>query len=171
MKYRFGHITPWWDDSFKQLTYIYSPLKNTHDLKRWTDQGYNGKFTLNGGLYNMDQSMPDYATPFFTLFDWDNVGLVFYRMNTMDALPLHQDSYTSYVKMFNITSPSVIWRCIVFLEDWKSGHYFEIDGSAHVNWQAGDYVLWNYDVPHYAANIGLEPRYTMQITGMQRERT
>ena len=169
MKYRFGRITPWWDDSFKKLNYIYYPLKNTHDLERWTIQGYNNKFNLNGGLYNMSQPMPDYALPFFTLFYWDNVGLAFYKMNTMDALPLHQDSYTSYIKMFDISDPGIVWRCIVFLEDWKSGHYFEIDGSAYVNWRAGDYVMWNYDVPHYAANIGLEPRYTMQITGMQRK--
>jgi hypothetical protein len=24
---------------------------------------------------------------------------------------------------------------------------------------------WTYDTPHMAANIGLEPRYTLQITG------
>jgi hypothetical protein len=167
MKYRFGHVVPWWDSSFKQLDYVYYPLKNTHDLDRWNSEGYSG-FNLNGGLYNMNQTMPEYAQPFFTLFDWDNVGLAFYRMGTMEALPLHQDRYTSYIKMFNISDPKTVWRAIVFLEDWKSGHYFEIDGAAHVNWRAGDYVLWNNDVPHYAANIGLEPRYTMQITGTQR---
>jgi hypothetical protein len=168
--YKFGHITPWWNDNFKQLNYVYYPLKNTHDLTRWQQEGYTG-FNLNGELYNMSQEMPEYALPFFNLFDWKDVGLAFYRMNTMDALPLHQDSYTSYVKMFNINDPKIIWRAIVFLEDWKSGHYFEIDGIAHLNWHAGDYVMWNFDVPHYAANIGLEPRYTMQITGTQRERT
>lgn len=167
MKYRIGHVKPWWDNSFKELNYIYYPLKNTHDEDRWTNEGYKG-LTLNGGLYNMSQPMPDYAQPFFTMFDWDNVGIAFYRMDTLNALPLHVDSYTSYKKMFNITDPNVIWRCIVFLEDWKSGHYFEINGSAHMNWQAGDYILWNNDVPHYAGNFGLEPRYTMQITGMQR---
>lgn len=166
MNYRFGHVTPWWDNSFKTLNYIYYPLKNTHDEERWNNEGYN-RLTLNGGLYNMTQSMPEYAQPFFTMFDWDNVGIAFYRMNTLDALPLHVDSYTSYIKMFDV-KPAQVWRCIVFLEDWKSGHYFEIAGSAHMNWRAGDYVLWNNDVPHYAGNFGLEPRYTMQITGTQR---
>jgi kynureninase len=56
----------------------------------------------------------------------------------------------------------------VFLEDWKSGHYFEIDNVAHLNWRKGDYVLWNNDVPHFAGNFGIEPRYTMQITGTGR---
>jgi hypothetical protein len=164
MKHRFGHITPWWDDSFKNLNYVYTPLTNTHDEERWIQEGY-GALTLNGGLYSMKQVMPDYAQPFLTLFDWNSVGIAFYRMNTLDALPLHVDSYLSYRRMFNIQDPNQIWRCIIFLEDWKSGHYFEIAGAAHMNWRAGDYVMWNNDVAHFAANFGLEPRYTMQITG------
>ena len=34
-----------------------------------------------------------------------------------------------------------------------------------VNYKAGEYVLWAPDVPHAASNIGVEPRYTLQITG------
>jgi hypothetical protein len=30
---------------------------------------------------------------------------------------------------------------------------------------AGDVVVWPYDTPHMAANMGLIPRYTLQITG------
>lgn len=167
MKYKFGHVDPWWDNSFKDLNYLYTPLTNTHDLVRWINEGYRG-LNFNGGLYDMKQPMPDYAQPFFSLFDWDNVGISFFRMRTCDVLPTHADSYISYRKMFNIQDPGVIWRCIVFLEDWKSGHYMEIDGRPHLEWRRGDYVLWNYDVPHYAGNFGVEDRYTLQITGMAR---
>jgi len=31
--------------------------------------------------------------------------------------------------------------------------------------KSGDWISWNYDTPHMAANIGTEPRYTLQITG------
>lgn len=167
MKVKFGHVDPWWNDDFKQLDYKYLPIKNTYDEERWLREGYRG-VTLNGALYNMSETMPDYAQPFFTLFDWDNVGLGFFRMCTLEMFPLHQDHYISYKKLFNITDPGVIWRCIVFLEDWRSGHYMEVDGKPLVNWQRGDYVMWNYDVEHFAGNFGTDPRYTMQITGMQR---
>ena len=167
MRYEQGHMTPWWDDSFKTLDYEYRPIKNTHDAERWRREGYTG-VNLNGQLYTMPRPMPDYAAPFFTQFDWDNVGIVFFKMNTLDMLPIHKDHFISYTQLFNITDPSVIWRCVVFLEDWKSGHYFEIDGKPIVEWKRGDYVRWNYDVPHYAGNFGTEPRYTMQITGMQK---
>jgi len=168
MTYRIGHINPWWNTSFKDLDYEYYPLKNTDDEKKWIEQGYQG-LKLNGGLYNMSKPMPEYAKPFFTIWDWQNVGIAFYRQKTLEALPLHFDKYTSYVKMFDIKDPSVIWRCIVFLEDWRSGHYFEIGNSAHLNWRAGDYICWNNDEPHFAGNFGIEPKYTMQITGMQCE--
>jgi len=170
MKYRFGHISPWWDDSFKNLDYQYLPIKNTLDEERWIKEGYVN-VRLNGQTYNMqrlEQNMPEYAKPFLTMFDWDHVGLNFYRQNTLNMFPTHADCYISYRKMWNIKEPDQIWRCIVFLENWKSGHYFEIDGNPLVNWQKGDYVVWNFDVPHFAANIGIEPRYTMQITGIQR---
>jgi hypothetical protein len=166
MKYGFGHIDPWWDSSFKQLNYEYYPLKNTDDVVRWREEGYQA-LNLNGGLYDMRNPMPDYSTPFYTLFDWVNVGISFYCMRTCDVLPNHVDSFGAYKKIFNIENPDVIWRAIVFLEDWKSGHYFEIDGTPKVNWSAGDYVYWNNDVVHFAGNFGTEPRYTMQITGMK----
>jgi hypothetical protein len=51
------------------------------------------------------------------------------------------------------------------LEDWKSGHYLEVMGVPYIGWKAGQVVEWTYDAPHMAANIGLEDRYTLQITG------
>jgi hypothetical protein len=167
MRYKQGQIKPWWDDSFKELDYVYVPLTNTDDLIRWLNEGYRCN-NLNGGSYNMKRSLPDYGKPFLTLFDWDNVGITFFKMVTCDILPLHQDKYNRYRKMFDITDPSVIWRCIVFLEDWKSGHYIEVDGEPIVKWRRGDYVMWNNDVEHFAGNFGTEPRYTVQITGMTR---
>ena len=51
------------------------------------------------------------------------------------------------------------------MEDWKPGHYLEFNGVAVTNWSAGDYALWSAEVPHAASNIGVESRYTLQITG------
>ena len=147
MTYKTGHIDPWWDDSFKQLDYTYSPIKNTYDEERWVKEGYKN-VTLNGALYAMPRPMPDYAMPFFTLFDWHNVGIGFFRMNTLEMFPVHQDHYISYREKFNITDTSTIWRCIIFLEDWKSGHYIEVDGNPMVNWKKGDYVMWNFKKRH-----------------------
>ena len=163
MTWQIGRLEPWWDDSFKNLDYRYYPLKNTHDLVRWINQGYH-HLNLNGGLYDMSREMPDYAQGFFDVFPWQNLSISFYRMLTGDALPLHYDIYTSYRKRFNVKATQM-YRAIVFLEDWKSGHYFEIDSQPLMPWKAGDWVYWNNSVPHYAGTFGTEPRYTLQITG------
>ena len=168
-EYGVGHCDPWWDDQFKNLNYIYYPLKNTWDVENWQRNGYTS-VTLNGGLYNMSQPMPSYADPFFTLFDWKNVGIGFYCMKTCELLPLHSDHYLEYKKRFDLSNSDDVYRAVVFLEDWKSGHYFEIAGKGFINWSRGDYVWWRNGVPHFAGNIGTEPRYTMQITGTKYEK-
>ena len=80
-------------------------------------------------------------------------------------LPEHGDTFIRYKEIMNLKPTDDVGRAVVFLEDWKSGHYFEINETPVVNWKSGDYILWKNDTPHMAANIGKEYRYTMQITG------
>jgi hypothetical protein len=87
-------------------------------------------------------------------------------MDTCTILPVHQDTYKRYTELFKLEGKEhTIRRAIVFLEDWESGHYLELKGIPVTGWRAGFTVIWNYDEPHMAANIGLTPRYTLQITG------
>jgi hypothetical protein len=162
MNYKFGHIDPWWDDEFKDFLYEYLPHKDETMVREWKAQGY-ANMHLNGAIHPLNDR--EYAQPFIKHFGWANAGAALYKMNTGDILPLHKDHYVTYQRVFNITDTSVIWRAIVFMEDWKPGHYFDIDGKPFVDWKRGDYVMWNFDVLHTAFNMGTEPRYTLQITG------
>ena len=164
MKYRLGHIDPWWNDDFKNFDYRYLPHKDPAMVEEWKVQGYEN-LNLNGAIYNLNDSQ--YAQPFFKQFPWINQGASLFRMSAGDITPNHKDHYITYKRVFDIRDDNTIWRAIVFMEDWKSGHYFEIDEHPVVSWQRGDYVLWNYDVYHMAFNMGIEPRYTLQITGVQ----
>lgn len=160
-----GHIDPWWSNDFKSLDYQYIPLTNVDDELRWVEEGYGYFKNLKGLIFGRKNVMPDYASKFLDIFNWKDQTLTYFKMNPGDALPCHRDAYNTYCRLFQITDPNLMFRCIVFLENWKSGHYFEIDNHCITNWKIGDYVYWNNGVPHFAANIGLEPRYTMQITG------
>ena len=84
------------------------------------------------------------------------------KKNTI--IPVHGDNYKLYREKFKCELNDIS-RIIVFLEDWKSGHYFEYEGKPFVEWKAGDYATWVGDIEHFAANIGTEYRYTLQITG------
>jgi hypothetical protein len=87
-------------------------------------------------------------------------------MSTGTVLPTHGDIYLRYISLFNLQGKEhTIRRAVVFLEDWQPGHYSEQVDKPYVNWQAGDTVEWAYDTSHMAANLGLAPRYTLQLTG------
>jgi hypothetical protein len=156
-----------WDNEYKSLDYIQEPFNDPESVNKWLEQGYQRK--MLGELCDMRHRLPSWSKTFISIYEelgWKDVGLAFYRMKTGAVLPVHQDLYKKYVSKFDLQGKeNSIHRALVLLEDWKSGHYLEIDSSPVVNWRAGDVVEWVYDTPHMAANIGLEDRYTLQITG------
>ena len=161
------HIPVFWDDEFKRLDYINEPFNDPVNLELWTQQGYVNRFT--GDMCDMRSPQTRWNKTFvdiYTELGWRDIGTSYYRMNTGTILPVHGDLYLRYVELFGLQGQEHrIRRVVVFLEDWKSGHYFEGMGNPVTQWRAGDAVEWDYDTPHMAANIGLEPRYTLQITG------
>ena len=161
------NIPVFWDDEFKRLAYITEPFNDPVSVNTWISQGYQSKIT--GDLCDMRHRLPDWASRFIKYYEdlgWQDVGLAFYRMHTGTVMPTHSDLYRRYIELFDLAGrESTIRRGLVLLEDWKSGHYLEVMGSPVVEWSAGTVVEWTYDTPHMAANIGLEDRYTLQITG------
>ena len=161
------HLSKFWDDEYKQLNYIQEPFNDPESLAVWTTQGYTGPFT--GHMCDMRQTQPSWNQRFVDIFEakgWKDIGTSYYRMDTGVVLPDHKDLYKRYVNLFNLKDQEhFIFRAIVFLEDWKSGHYAEYCQEPFVGWRAGDCIVWRYDAPHMAANLGLAPRYTLQITG------
>lgn len=160
--FKLGHIDPFWNNLHKELPYVREDFNNNTDIETWRKQGFTQNY-FTGSMFDMKNKMPDWTLKFFQLFDGKNIGLSFYKMDTCNILPYHSDTFIVYKKIHNITNNQSIWRAVVFLEDRKPGHIFEIENSI-LDWKAGDYVLWQYDAPHMAANLGLESRYTAQIT-------
>ena len=161
------NIEVFWDDEYKKLNYINEPFNDVKNTSLWLGQGYQPKFT--GDMCDMRSTQPRWNDKFvdhFAQLGWKNIGTSYYRMNTGTVLPVHRDLYLKYINLFNLQGQEqTIRRAIVFLEDWKSGHYFEALDVPITEWKAGQTVEWEYDTPHMAANIGLEDRYTLQITG------
>lgn len=157
-----GHISPIWDTSYKNFAYIRKPAP-LDEIENWRKLGYNHT-SFTGEMWNNVSLIPDWCYKISNKFQLTNPGFVFYKMKTNDIMPVHSDHYETYCGVFKVNKTK-IWRLLILLEDWKSGHYLEIDNKAIVNWKAGDYLFWNNDVLHAASNIGIEDRYTLQITG------
>jgi hypothetical protein len=161
------HIAKFWDDEFKSLKYTFEPFNNNNDTARWLSAGFSNKFV--GDMCDMRSPQPSWNNQFVEFYQqlgWRDIGTSYYRMMPGTVQPTHSDLYVRYVKLFNLQGrEDSIRRAIVFLEDWKPGHYGEHNGVPFVEWSAGDVVEWTYDTEHMAANCGFEPRYTLQITG------
>ena len=162
MRIKTGHIEPFWNESYKNFNYVKQPITN-HEVSDWQSQGYDYVKSFTGWMYDNRNPMPNYLDK-FNQFGLKNQVYCFYLMKTLEIMPIHSDKYLRYIELFN-ADPSKVYRILLMLEDWKSGHYLEIDGKGYVNWKQGDWFMWNHDVPHAASNIGTEPRYTLQITG------
>lgn len=161
------NLEVFWDDEFKQLDYTYEPFNDPASVDRWLGQGYQSK--ICGDMCDMRSRQPSWNPQFISLYEsmgWKGIGTSYYRMTSGTVMPVHSDLYKKYVEIFNLHGcEKNIRRALILLEDWRPGHYLEVNGRPFVDWSAGTVVEWIYDVPHMAANVGIEPRYTLQITG------
>lgn len=165
-----GYIEPFWSkQSFTNLNYKYKAFNNNADFLKWKRQGYWPDQNHYGGLLcDMSEKQPAWNTDIIKWFEQtysvSDVGTSYYKMKTCHYLPTHGDTYELYRKIFKCKLQDC-FRVIIFLEDWKSGHISEVNGVPVTNWHAGDYVAWENTTPHMAGNMGLDNRYTLQLTG------
>lgn len=157
-----GHIDKFWDDSYKTLPFVKQPVTD-EEVNAWQSQGYDCIKSFTGSMYDSRNPMPEWVDDLKKFFPYKDLTFTFYRMSTLEIMPTHVDHYRTYCKLFNVKYENVN-RILLMLEDWKPGHYLEIEGEGIVNWKAGDYFIWESDAPHAASNIGIDDRYTLQIT-------
>jgi hypothetical protein len=161
------NIAPFWDDEYKNLYYTKEKFNDPVTQIAWEDAGFRGPF--GGWMCDMRQPQPSWNKKFidfFTILGWQNIGTSYYRMDPGSSLPEHIDTYKKYIELFDLRGKeNTIRRAVVFLEPWQSGHYAECDGVPYTDWIAGFTILWNWNAPHMAANMGMKPRYTLQVTG------
>ena len=160
-------LEKFWDDEFKTLDYINEPFNDNENTRAWLALGFPGKFT--GDMCDMRRQQPSWNNIFIEHFEdlgWKDVCTSYYRMMPGTILPTHGDLYLKYIELFDLQGQEQsINRAVVFLEDWQPGHYAEYLTKSFTSWSAGATVEWQYDALHMAANLGVTPRYTLQITG------
>ena len=125
-----------------------------------TEYGYTEQSTAFGSV-NPDGDHLKFADTIFKKY-----SMFCLKQPPGCCLPEHTDAFYSFCKKYNVKKEDVV-RLIFFMEDWKSGHYLEIESNPVVKWKAGDCVMIPADVPHLSGNVGLAPKYTMQITGLK----
>jgi len=164
-KFSRGHIGKWWEaNDYKNLNYIKQPV-TIEEENDWKNKGYDYVKSFTGWMYDSRNPMPNFVNSFESIFPLKELSYTFYKMKTLEIMPEHVDHFRTYIKLTGANYKQ-IKRVLIMLENWKPGHYLEIAGKGITDWIAGDYFIWDSDVPHAASNIGVEDRYTLQITGI-----
>lgn len=148
---------------FKNFSYDYELFRDEAQLELWITAGHTIENTKIGIFQVANTQKYKFITDQFPHLK--NIGICFHVLQPGNYLPEHQDRYGFYSKKFNIENLNNICRTVVFLESSKRGHFLTVDDKVYSLWNAGDTVSWSGTTPHSAINLGLEPRYTMQITG------
>jgi len=86
-----------------------------------------------------------------------------------NVVTLHRDTFFKINKMFPTNSRQKV-RANVYLEDWKVGHFINyqdetLEWQTSTHWKQGEGFIWDSNHLHLSANAGLEPKYTLQISG------
>lgn len=165
--WRKGNIFPIWDKEHEYFQYRKQPHTAEED-RMWKEAGFNNQ-SYTGKMYGYPNRMPDYVYEIADQLNLSDCGYNFYRMDRADLMPPHKDHFNTYVENFDV-KPKDVLRAVIFLEDSKEGHYFSIGNRDYTFWKAGDYFIWDQSEEHAAGNYGLDPRYTLQITGINRDR-
>lgn len=99
-----------------------------------------------------------------------NIVCTITRQNPGNSLPPHVDMYCTYreEKGIGVEDAKNIIRYLVFLEDWKTGHFLQFGNSVCCYWKKGDCITWKNGLRHLSTNAGTEPKFAMQVTGVQK---
>lgn len=127
--------------------------------------GYNNLNSMYYRAFDVSEDIHNFCK---TLFPRYSVGVM--KQPPGQTLPSHEDTFFKFAKTNNI-DPYQCCRVNIFLEDWKSGHYFEINEKSVLHWKRGDAIIIRRDQMHLSGNMGMTTKYTMQVTGVYDEFT
>jgi len=162
-----GHLmqkikVTWQKKDFADLKYISKGGYGTKPFVKYTQDIY--KTIINNDVYHLPNPMPAFVDSVLDNFDFRIKSVALNKTPAGNILPLHKDEYKVFMEKNDIQDINSIYRFIVFLEDSKPGHFMQIGKKIYSQWQSGDYVGWQGETLHAAYNLGIEDRYTLQVT-------
>ncbi len=149
---------------FDKLSNNVSLDGNASEYDEQNQKYISAGFTDTNTQYYQAFELPDEFHNFAkTIFSEYSLSVI--KQMPGQTIPSHFDTFYQFCKKVDCDKFKVC-RLNFFLEDWKSGHYFEIDDEPFTKWKKLNFKIIRYGQPHLSGNMGMEPKYTMQITGL-----
>lgn len=131
--------------------------------RRYIEAGFTDKNTEYYQTFELPDEYHQFAKTIFSEY-----SLSVIKQMPGQTIPSHFDTFYKFSEK-NGCSKMDVCRLNFFLESWKSGHYFEILNQPFVEWGKMNFKVIRYGQLHLSGNMGMEPKYTMQITGLYEE--
>jgi len=132
-----------------------------YDLER---AGYGADFEVT----NLNWEVPDNLRQIASNFAFKDTMVRIHVQHPGQVWNLHLDKLEKWCP----ENPSKVMRVMIQLTDWEPGHFFSYGNYTFTGWVAGDITTFDWqNVPHSTANAGLNPRVTLQVTGVVTEET
>lgn len=80
----------------------------------------------------------------------------------------HVDNFDGHPSGYGVKE---LARVIIHLQDWQYGQFIQWGNRVITNWQAGDSIAYDHNIPHGTANASRHKRYSLRITGVPSENT
>lgn len=84
------------------------------------------------------------------------------RYDPGHCIPLHTDSYNGFKERFGEGN---VKRFFVAVSDWDWGHFLQVHDQMIHHWTPGYTVEIPNNVFHCSGNCGINPKYTLTVTG------
>jgi len=117
----------------------------------------------NSSIWQMFEESPNWVHNLATKLpqDFDHHVVSTIKIDPGQTIPHHVDKH---FKLKQEHGDGISHRYLIFLEDWKRGHYYEVHDQPFTKWRKGDWVKFGIDDWHLAGNMGDEPFYSAQVT-------
>ena len=117
----------------------------------------------NSSIWQMFEESPDWVHNLANEIpqDFDHHVVSVIKVDPGQTIPHHVDKH---FKLKQEHGDGESHRYLIFLEDWKRGHYYEVHDQPFVKRKKGDWVKFGIDDWHIAGNMGDEPFYSAQVT-------
>jgi len=176
-----GHIRPTWHEELSAAITESAPVtwrtrgRESDPLKRASEEYDQEDYDLEQQGYGRDYVVTNLTYTLAPVFQQlaDQFGLEksmtrIHVQHPGQVWNLHLDKLEKWMP----ADPTQVVRYFVQLTDWQQGHFWSYGNYAWTGWHAGDVSTFDWwSVPHATANAGHVPRATLQITGIQTEKT
>lgn len=172
-----GHIEPTWHQDLAEVIDNSKPAT-------WATRGYRGEgieappeelereeydLTVNGMPRDLQITHLTWRVPESLQRIADAVALE----NCMTRIHVQRpgevwNRHIDKLQKWAPEDPDSVMRIMIQLTDWQPGQFWEYGNYHYNHWRAGDVTTFDWqNIPHATANAGIDPRVTLQLTGIR----